>query len=64
MRLPTEELTFHKSSYSGGQTQDCVKVAELPTGAAVRDTQNRSLGALTFPSSEWAALAKIAQGGR
>ncbi|WP_017581500.1 DUF397 domain-containing protein [Nocardiopsis valliformis] len=80
MRLAVEELTFHKSSYSdrsncvevarfrkssySGSGDNCVEVADLPTGAAVLDTQNRSLGALAFPSSEWAALVKIAQGGR
>ncbi|PWV45685.1 uncharacterized protein DUF397 [Nocardiopsis sp. L17-MgMaSL7] len=33
----TTELTFHKSSYSN--PQNCVEVADLPTGAAVRDTK-------------------------
>ena len=72
MRLPIEELTFHKSSYGqpkncvevarfrkssySANANDCVEVADLPTGAAVRDTQNRNLGALAFPSSEWALL--------
>lgn len=50
----TTELTFHKSSYSN--PQNCVEVADLPTGAAVRDTQNRERGHLAFASSEWRAL--------
>lgn len=45
---------FHKSSYS--QPQNCVEVAELPHGSAVRDTQNRQLGHLMFASQEWAGL--------
>ncbi|MFE1167498.1 DUF397 domain-containing protein [Nocardiopsis sp. NPDC058789] len=49
-------LIFRKSSYSTGRGQDCVEVADLPTGAAVRDTQNRELGHLTFASPEWVAL--------
>lgn len=50
------DLVFHKSSYSGSTTQNCVEVAETDTGAAVRDTQNREQGHLMFPSVEWAAL--------
>ncbi|QRN81044.1 MAG: DUF397 domain-containing protein [Nocardiopsis sp. BM-2018] len=64
MHTPGEDLTFRKSLYSQIQPQNCVKVADLPGASAVSDIQNRSLGALTFPSSEWAALAKIAQGSR
>lgn len=56
-----EVAPFRKSSYSGSTTQNCVEVADLSTGAAVRDTQNRSLGALSFPSSEWAALLSTTQ---
>ncbi len=56
-----DELTFHKSSYSGATTQNCVEVADLPAGAAVRDTQNRDLGTLAFPSSEWTALLRASK---
>ncbi|MFE9245735.1 DUF397 domain-containing protein [Nocardiopsis sp. NPDC006938] len=49
-------LNFRKSSYSGGQTQDCVEVADLPGASAVRDTQNRDAGHLEFPTAEWTAL--------
>ncbi|MBQ1083072.1 DUF397 domain-containing protein [Nocardiopsis sp. B62] len=47
---------FRKSSYSQPQGQNCVEVADLPTGTAVRDTQNRQEGHLSFPSQEWSAL--------
>ncbi|GAA1459282.1 DUF397 domain-containing protein [Nocardiopsis exhalans] len=76
MHLPTEELTFHKSSYSQPQNcvevarfrkssysstdRDCVEVADLPTGAAVRDTQNREAGYLVFPAREWVSLLNSA----
>ncbi|MBQ1084139.1 MULTISPECIES: DUF397 domain-containing protein [unclassified Nocardiopsis] len=56
-----EVARFRKSSYSGARTENCVEVADLPTGAAVRDTQNRELGALAFPSLEWSALLRVAQ---
>lgn len=53
-------LHFRKSSYSSARGQDCVEVADLPTGAAVRDTQNREAGHLMFGSAEWAALLSTA----
>ncbi|QVJ03477.1 DUF397 domain-containing protein (plasmid) [Nocardiopsis eucommiae] len=56
----TSHLNFRKSSYSGGQTQDCVEVADVPGASAVRDTQNRDAGHLLFPGAEWAALLKTA----
>lgn len=54
-------LGFRKSSYSSGQGQDCVEVADLSTGgAAVRDTQNREAGHLTFAeSAEWRAVLAV-----
>ena len=51
--------TWHKSSYSGRHT-NCVEVAELATGAAVRDTKHRDLGAVVFPSPEWHAFLNAA----
>jgi len=46
---------FRKSSYSSG-ANNCVEVADRPTGAAVRDTQNRELGALAYGPAEWRAF--------
>ncbi|MFD3688807.1 DUF397 domain-containing protein [Nocardiopsis sp. NPDC058631] len=48
-------MTWHKSSYSGGNGGDCVEVSEGPT-TRVRDTQNRDLGHLSTEASEWTAL--------
>jgi hypothetical protein len=47
---------WHKSSYSGNQGGHCVEVADTDTAVHIRDTQNRALGHLTFPSSDWGAL--------
>ena len=59
--VPTPtDLLFRKSSYSQ-PTQNCVEVADLPNGAAVRDTQNRDAGHLMFGASEWAALLSTAR---
>ncbi|KOX23397.1 DUF397 domain-containing protein [Nocardiopsis sp. NRRL B-16309] len=47
---------WRKSSYSGGHGGECVEIADIPGGAAVRDTQNRRLGHLTFENAEWTGL--------
>ncbi|MEU3015867.1 DUF397 domain-containing protein [Nocardiopsis sp. NPDC007018] len=54
------QLTFRKSSYSS-TNRDCVEVADLPGASAVRDTQNRDAGHLTFASQEWAAMLSTAR---
>lgn len=54
----TPHLNFRKSSYSGPTTQDCVEVADLPTGAAVRDSKNPEQGHLAFSGVEWAAFLR------
>lgn len=51
------DLVFRKSSYSG-QDQDCVEVADLPCGAAVRDSKNPSKGHFPFSSAEWTAFLR------
>ncbi|MEU0242280.1 DUF397 domain-containing protein [Nocardiopsis sp. NPDC006198] len=51
---------WHKSSYSAGGG-NCVEVAEgLVTG--IRDTQNRELGHLDVPATEWTALMNAVRG--
>ncbi|WP_304455889.1 DUF397 domain-containing protein [Nocardiopsis sp. YSL2] len=56
-----QQLAFRKSSYSATQN-DCVEVADLPAGAAVRDTQHRELGHITIASStEWTAFLSTAK---
>ncbi|GAB3709676.1 DUF397 domain-containing protein [Nocardiopsis oceani] len=51
---------WRKASYSADQTA-CVEVADWPTGAAVRDTKHRELGALFFSGSEWTAFLDTAK---
>ncbi|SIO89008.1 DUF397 domain-containing protein [Nocardiopsis sp. JB363] len=53
---------WKKSSYSNGQGGNCVE-ARSDTGASqvlMRDTQNRELGHLEMPASEWATLLRTA----
>jgi hypothetical protein len=47
---------WRKSSYSQPTSGNCVEVADLPTGAAIRDTRHREAGHLEVPRREWAAL--------
>lgn len=54
------ELVFRKSSYSG-QGPDCVEVADLPSGAAVRDSKHPASEHLSFPASEWDAFLSSAR---
>ncbi|GAA1449274.1 DUF397 domain-containing protein [Nocardiopsis tropica] len=54
------EVAFRKSSYSA-TANDCVEVADVHGASLVRDTQNRKLGHLAFPSSEWRALLGTAR---
>ncbi|GAB3214076.1 DUF397 domain-containing protein [Marinactinospora endophytica] len=60
----TPQLRFRKSSYSGGGTQNCVEVADLPGAAAVRDSQNPDLGHLVFPATEMTAFLDAVKTGR
>ena len=50
---------FNKSSYSGA-SQNCVEVAELPCGAAIRDSKHPDAGHLPFPASEWTTFLSTA----
>ncbi|GAA3761769.1 hypothetical protein HDA32_005749 [Spinactinospora alkalitolerans] len=56
-------LTFRKSSYSAG-ANECVEVADLPTGAAMRDSKRPDAGHLGFASGEWDAFLTAVKGDR
>lgn len=44
-----------------GQDQNCVEVAELPYGAAIRDSKHPTAGHIPFSSSEWDAFLTTAR---
>ncbi|MFL1431912.1 MULTISPECIES: DUF397 domain-containing protein [unclassified Nocardiopsis] len=48
-------LAFRKSSYSGSG-DNCVEVADVPGGAAVRDSKCPDAGHLAIAAGEWSAL--------
>jgi hypothetical protein len=54
---------FRKSSYSG-QGANCVEVAALPHGAAVRDSKDSDGPVLRFTNGEWRAFIGAIKAGR
>ncbi len=57
-------LTWVKSSHSGGQGGNCVEVAQ-PTAdtVAVRDSKNPDGPELTFSAREWREFTRCSQAG-
>lgn len=52
-------LTWIKSSYSGGTAANCVEVAALPHGSRIiRDSKDRNGPVLYLTPSQWANLRK------
>ncbi|MFF7635966.1 DUF397 domain-containing protein [Kitasatospora sp. NPDC008050] len=57
-----ESITWHKSSYSGEPSGNCVEVGRHPTGTTgtvpvpVHDTKDREGGTLTFSPEGWTAF--------
>ncbi|TMZ61383.1 DUF397 domain-containing protein [Klebsiella pneumoniae] len=47
-----------------GQRGGLRRVADLPAGAAVRDSKHPEAGHLAFPASEWPAFLADARRGR
>ena len=53
------DLKWIKSSYSGGQSTNCVEIAALPNGGrAVRDSKSPDDAVLLLSADQWAALLK------
>lgn len=52
-----------KSSYSGGESANCVEIAALPGGGrAVRDSKDPAGAVLLLSSAQWRGLAKSVAG--
>jgi hypothetical protein len=51
-----DTLTWRKSTYSGGQSIDCVEVANTPAFARLRDSKNTTGPALTITPTAFTAL--------
>jgi hypothetical protein len=52
---------WRKSSYSGAGN-DCVEIALVETGAAVRDSKNPDATALRFAEKNWVAFLAATKG--
>ncbi|WP_327367621.1 DUF397 domain-containing protein [Streptomyces sp. NBC_01217] len=49
-------LSWFKSSYSGGNTTECVEAARLPQAVAVRDSKTPDGPVLTFGNTSWSGF--------
>jgi hypothetical protein len=51
-----DELRWFTSSFSGGNSANCVEVAFLPGAVVVRDTKDRAQPAHRYPAADWTAF--------
>ena len=56
-------MNWKKSSYSGGQG-NCVEVASLRDGVAVRDSKNPGGPVLRFSADDWQAFVASVKAGQ
>jgi hypothetical protein len=55
---------WRKSSYSGGGDGNaCVEIARNPTHIAIRDSKDRALGTLTFPTEAFTPFIQAVRTG-
>ncbi|MDT0302798.1 DUF397 domain-containing protein [Streptomonospora wellingtoniae] len=64
MHSSIPDSQFRKSSYSQPNGSNCVEIADLVGGSAVRDTQHRHLGHLEFPADAWQEFLADVKDGR
>jgi hypothetical protein len=58
-----DDLRWRKSSYSG-QGANCLEVAPVREGAAVRDSKDPGGAILRFPGDSWRAFLGAVKSGR
>jgi hypothetical protein len=51
-----DEPAWFTSSFSGGNSNNCVEVAFSSEGVAVRDTKDRALPPHRYPAADWTAF--------
>jgi hypothetical protein len=59
MRMAREELTWRKSSYSGGGNNSCVEVAFAADAVGVRDSKNTDGPRLAFSAAAWRLVRQV-----
>ncbi len=58
-----QNIQWKTSSYSGS-SGDCVQVAQMPDGAAVRDSKDSGGPVLRFSAEAWQAFLSAVKDGR
>ncbi|MFE9094873.1 DUF397 domain-containing protein [Streptomyces sp. NPDC007264] len=58
----TPELSWLKSSYSGGDGDNCVEVALCPEAVRIRDSKDTGVRPLVVTPTAWAAFTALASG--
>ncbi|MCX2922809.1 DUF397 domain-containing protein [Streptomyces sp. NEAU-W12] len=53
----TDQLRWFKSSYSGGEGDNCVEVAVRPEAIHIRDSKDKRIRPLAVAPTAWAAFA-------
>lgn len=51
-----DDLSWFKSSYSGGQGDNCVEVAVRPEAVHIRDSKDTAIRPLAVSPTAWAAF--------
>ncbi|MGW9247734.1 DUF397 domain-containing protein [Streptomyces badius] len=59
-----ESPSWFKSSYSGGNTTECVEAALLCDGTAIRDSKATERASLLFQPHSWTSFVSALQDGR
>ncbi len=54
--VETAAATWFKSSYSGGEGNECVEITHASSGVGVRDSKAHARGALTVNPAAFAAF--------
>ena len=63
MDVDPSGATWRKSTYSNGSGGNCVEVADLPNGRAVRDSKHPEGPILEFTRERWQAFVQGIQAG-
>jgi hypothetical protein len=58
MNVDPDGATWRKSTYSNGTGGNCVEVADLPNGRAVRDSKHPGGPILMFTREGWRAFVQ------
>ena len=63
MDVDPDGATWRKSTYSNGSGGNCVEVADLPNGRAVRDSKHPEAPILVFTREAWRAFVQSIEAG-